>query len=191
MDLNRSEVTGQGDAGISLVGKLSFGLGAVGESVFFGLFGGFITIYYNQVIGLSNALIGTAIMLALIGDAITDPIVGIMSDRWHSRFGRRHPFLVAAPVPLVLSILCIFNPPEALTAGADGPSQMLLFAWLAFWTILSRAFVTLYHVPHLALGGELTKDQHQRSQLFSANTVVRLRDTCRFRVCCLEFLLRR
>ena len=72
---------------------------------------------------------------------------------------------------MIVSIYCIFNPPEALTAGPDGPLQMPLFVWLTFWTILARGFVTLYHVPHLALGGELTKDQHQRSQLFSANTV--------------------
>ena len=169
VNAGQGDATGQGEGAISLRGKLAFGVGAAGESVFFGLFGGFITIYYNQVIGLSNALIGTAIMLALIGDAITDPIVGILSDRWHSRFGRRHPFLIAAPIPLVLATLCIFNPPEALTAGADGPAQMPLFAWLAFWTILSRGFVTLYHIPHLALGGELSKNQHERSQLFSAN----------------------
>ena len=43
---------------------------------------------------------------------------------------------------------------------------------MSAWTILSRVFLTLYYVPHVALGGELSKDQHQRSQLFSANTVV-------------------
>ena len=47
-----------------------------------------------------------------------------------------------------------------------------MFIWLAAWTILSRGFLTLYVVPHLALGGELSKDQHERSQLFSANTVI-------------------
>ena len=124
MKVKSGDKTGQGEGAISLGGKAAYGVGAVGESVFFALFGLFITIYYNQIVGLSNSLIGTAVMLALIGDAITDPIVGIMSDRWHSRFGRRHPFLVAAPVPLVLAIFCIFNPPEALTAGADGPSAM-------------------------------------------------------------------
>ena len=119
---------------MSLLGKLAFGIGATGEAVYLGLFNGFITIYYNQIIGLSNALIGTSIMLALIGDAITDPVIGVMSDRWRSRFGRRHPFLIAAPLPLILSMYCIFNPPEAITAGPDGPSQMYLFAWLSFWT---------------------------------------------------------
>jgi Na+/melibiose symporter-like transporter len=127
---------------------------------------------YNQAIGLSNTLIGAAIMLAMIGDAITDPVVGVVSDRWKSRHGRRHPFLLVAPIPLALSLYCIFNPPDFLIEGVAGASQWGLFAWLSLWTILSRAFLTLYAVPHLALGGELTKDQHQRSQLFSANTVI-------------------
>ena len=163
--------TFKSDGRVSLGGKTAFGVGAVGEAVFLVLFGGFVTIYYNQILGLRNDLIGTAIMLALIGDAITDPIVGILSDRWHSRFGRRHPFLLAAPIPLVVSIYCIFSPPEALTGGENGPAEMQLFLWLTVWTVLSRAFLTLYHVPHLALGGEMAKDQHQRSQLFSANTI--------------------
>ncbi len=151
---------------------IAFGTGAMGEAVYLGLFNGFITIYYNQVIGLSNALIGTAIMLALVGDAITDPLVGVMSDRWKSRHGRRHPFLFVAPVPMALTLYFIFNPPDFILAGPDGPSQIALFIWLAILTILSRALNTLYSVPHLALGGELSKDQHQRSQLFSANTVL-------------------
>lgn len=134
------------------------------------MFNTFITIYYNQVIGLTNTLIGVAIMLAMIGDAITDPVVGIISDRWHSRHGRRHPFLFVAPVPLAVALYFIFNPPAAMS-GAE-PSQLALFAWLAIWTILSRAFLTLYSVPHLALGGELSSNQLQRSQLFSANTVI-------------------
>jgi glycoside/pentoside/hexuronide:cation symporter, GPH family len=152
--------------------RFCFASGAVGEAVYFSLFNTFITIYYNQAIGLSNALIGTAIMLAMIGDAITDPIVGIVSDRWRSRHGRRHPFLWVAPLPLAIAIYCIFNPPAVLVDDPGGTDQLLLFMWLSVWTILSRAFLTLYSVPHLALGAELTKDQHQRSLLFSANTIV-------------------
>ena len=74
----------------------AFGIGAAGEAVYLGLFNTFITIFYNQVIGLSNTLIGTAIMLALVVDAITDPLIGIISDKWKSKHGRRHPFLFAA-----------------------------------------------------------------------------------------------
>ena len=85
---------------LSFGAKMAFGVGATGEAVYLGLFNTFITIYYNQVMELNNALIGIAIMLAMIGDAISDPVVGIISDRWRSKLGRRHPFLWLAPVPL-------------------------------------------------------------------------------------------
>lgn len=152
--------------------KVLFGSGAVGEAVFLGLFNTFIQIFYNQAIGLSNTLIGAAIMLAMIGDAITDPAVGMISDRWRSKHGRRHPFLFIAPVPLALSLWMIFHPPAFLFGPEQTPNQLGMFAWLAVMTIISRAFLTLYSVPHVALGGELSKDQHQRSQLFSANSVI-------------------
>lgn len=153
--------------------KLAYGVGAVGELVFLGMFNTFIGIYYNQAIGLSNALIGTAIMLALLGDAISDPAVGMISDRWKSRLGRRHPFLFAAPIPVAISLYMIFSPPDFLTqaVGGDGPDQMPLFLWLCFWTIVSRLFLTLYVIPHFALGGELTKEAHDRSRLFSINAL--------------------
>ena len=155
---------------VPFLSKIAFGTGAMGEAVYLGLFNTFITIYYNQAVGLSNTWIGVAVALAMIGDAISDPVVGIWSDRFKSRWGRRHPFLVVAPIPLAIAIYLMFNPPEFLTAQPE-QNQMGLFVWLAIWIILSRALLTLYSVPHMALGGELSKDQHQRSQLFSANTV--------------------
>ena len=153
--------------------KLAYGIGEMGEVVFNGMFNGFIVIFYNQAIGLSNSLIGTAIMLAMIGDAVSDPLVGMISDRWRSRWGRRHPFLFMAPIPLATSLFFIFNPPAALTGGISGePSSLWLFIWLTCWTISGRLFVTLYTIPHHALGGELTKDPNERSRLFSLNAII-------------------
>ncbi len=152
--------------------KVAFGVGSMGEIVFLGMFNTFISIYYNQAIGLSNSLIGTAIMLAILGDAISDPVIGMISDKWRSRWGRRHPFLFAAPIPLAISLFLIFNPPAQLTGGTTGePDQIWLFVWLASWTILARFFLTLYSIPHYALGGEITKDSNDRSKLFSINAV--------------------
>lgn len=152
---------------------LAYGIGEVGEVVFLGMFNTFIVIFYNQAIGLSNSLIGTAIMLATIGDAISDPMVGMISDRWRSRLGRRHPFLFAAPLPLAISLYAIFSPPDFLTGGVAGePNQLWLFSWLAVWTISGRLFVTLYTIPHHALGAELAKDPNERSRLFSSNAVI-------------------
>ena len=154
--------------------KLSFGVGAVGEWVYLGMFNTFIGIFYNQALGLPNTLIGSAILIALVGDAISDPTVGIVSDRWRSRWGRRHPFLFAAPLPLALSLWCVFNPPEALTLRQGAEFELgnwPLFIWLVAWTTLSRLCVTLYTIPHLALGGEIVRSQHERSQLFSINAM--------------------
>ncbi len=153
--------------------KLAYGVGAVGEQVFFGMFNTFITIYYNQALGLSNSLIGVAIMIALLGDAISDPAVGMISDRWRSKLGRRHPFLFAAPIPVAIAVYSVFLPPDFLLgdSGGEGPSQIGLFAWLCVWTILARLFLTLYTIPHFALGGELTKNADDRSRLFSINSV--------------------
>ena len=154
--------------------RWAFGVGAIGEMVYLGMFNTFIGIFYNQAIGLSNSLVGTAILLALVGDAISDPAVGILSDRNKSRFGRRHPFLFLAPLPLALALWCIFNPPMGLTDAAaldTSSGQLLLFLWLTVWTILSRLCLTLYVIPHLALGGEIVRDPHERSKLFSLNSV--------------------
>lgn len=154
--------------------KLAFGIGATGEWVYLGMFNTFIGIFYNQALGLPNALIGAAVLVALIGDAISDPTVGVISDRWRSRWGRRHPFLFAAPLPLALSLWFVFNPPDMLTArdGAEFElSVWFLFIWLTLWTTLSRFCVTLYTIPHLALGGEIVRSQYERSQLFSINAM--------------------
>jgi GPH family glycoside/pentoside/hexuronide:cation symporter len=156
---------------VSKFTRLCFASGAIGEAVYGAVFNAFIIIFYNQAIGLSNTLIGVAIMLATIGDAVTDPIIGVVSDRWRSKHGRRHPFLFVAPLPLALSLYFIFNPPAMLMDDAGGADQFMLFLWLSVWTILSRAFLTLYSIPHISLGAELSKDQHQRSLLFSANTI--------------------
>ena len=159
---------------LSLPTKLAFGVGAVGEWVYLGMFNTFIGIFYNQALGLPNALIGAAVLIALVGDAISDPTVGVVSDRWRSKLGRRHPFLFAAPLPLAFALWCVFNPPDALTArtGADFELGVWpLFCWLALWTTLSRFCVTLYVIPHLALGGEIVRSQYERSQLFSINAM--------------------
>ena len=119
------------------------------EAVYMGLFNTFITIFYNQVIGLSNTLIGVAIMLALVGDALTDPVVGIISDRWRGKYGRRHPFMFVAPVPLALMVYCIFIPPAGLVESSH---QLGLFVWLAHHQFKSSLFNAIPYPPSCAGG---------------------------------------
>ena len=143
--------------------KTFFGMGAMAESVFLYTFGFLTMLYYNQVLGLPATLAGLGPTLALIFDAVTDPLIGSWSDRFHSKkWGRRHPFMLAAPVPLTLSFFAIFNPP-------DGASHTVLFLWLIGFSILLRSLMTLYFIPHLAFGGEMSKDYHERSSIMSFN----------------------
>ncbi|MAI16269.1 MAG: sugar transporter, partial [Gammaproteobacteria bacterium] len=85
---NITTSTDNGQRKLPLSTKVAFGIGASGEAIYLALSNAFIVIFYNQIIGLNNALIGLAIMLAMIGDAISDPLVGIVSDRWGPRPGR-------------------------------------------------------------------------------------------------------
>ena len=144
--------------------KLGFGVGSIAES---SILIGFVTwniLFYQNVLGLSGKLAATAGFIALVADAIFDPIVGSFSDHVHSRLGRRHPFLYAAPIPLALCFALIYMPPAGL-------SQTGLFAWLTVFAILQRQAMTLYQVPHLALGAELSDDYRERSIVMSYNTV--------------------
>lgn len=137
--------------------KLAFGVGQAAEGLKNGAFATFLIFYYNQVLGMSGTLAGIAIGVALIIDAITDPITGSLSDNWHSRHGRRHPFMYASIVPLALSFFGLFAPPVE--------SEWALFIWLVLFTNLARTAMTLYHVPHLALGAEMTTDFAERSSV--------------------------
>ena len=154
--------------------KFSFGFGQVGEWAFMVVVGSFALLYYNQGLRLENNLVAWAMGLAIFFDAVSDPAVGALSDRWKSKWGRRHPFLFVAPVPLALCLYLLFSPPESLTAireGAELPPQIPLFLWMAVWHILARFFLTLYVVPHLALGAELSSDYNERASVFSFNAM--------------------
>ena len=143
--------------------KFAYGIGGTAESGIAMAFNSFNFLFYTTVLGLSGTLAGLAVTVALVFDAISDPLVGSISDRWRSPHGRRHPFLYAAPVPMGLFFIAIYSPP----AGLEG---MGLFAWFTTFTVLLRTAQTLYHVPHLALGAEMTSGYRERSVLMSWNT---------------------
>lgn len=146
--------------------KFWFGVGASGESATNWIFNALTFLYYQQILGLSGTLTGAAVFIAIAMDAMSDPVVGSISDRFRSRFGRRHPFMFAAPVPLVASIFLVFYPPDAILG-----SQMALFTWFTVMTVLMRTFLTLFAIPHLAMGAELSADYIERSRVMGFNNL--------------------
>ncbi|MFI5308693.1 MAG: MFS transporter, partial [Polyangiales bacterium] len=144
--------------------KLAFGVGAAAEAAITIAFNTWNFLFYNHVLGLSGTLCGLAVTISLFLDAVADPVVGFISDRWRSKLGRRHPFLYAAPLPLAASFYCIYVPPAGL-------HDIPLFLWMTLFTVLFRQGLTLYQVPHLALGAELSTDYRERSVVMSYNAI--------------------
>ncbi len=144
---------------VSVKDKLGYATGQIAESANFVAFDTFLFFYYNQVLGLPGTLAGLAVAIALVFDAVTDPLVGSLSDGWRGkRFGRRHPFMMASIIPLTLSIYAIFQPPAGL-------ADMQLFLWMLVFTILARGAMTLLGVPYISLGAEMSSDYHERTSI--------------------------
>ncbi len=126
----------------------------------------FLFFYYTQFQGLSPSLAGLAALLALVADGISDPIIGQVSDNWgRGRLGRRHPFMLASILPYLACLLAIFSPPDDLDQGA-------MFAWYLVFAILVRSFLTLFTVPHMALGAELSDDYTERTRIGTERTIM-------------------
>ncbi len=115
--------------------------------------------FYTDVVGVNIAWVGATLLLVRIFDALTDPLLGIVSDRTRSPMGRRRPYILVGGVFLAAAMLFLFAPP-ALTAGqAPVWFAVCLFALFSFWTIVT--------VPYEALGPELTTDYNERTALFA------------------------
>ena len=144
---------------LSLKTKTFYGLGFAARGIKDGLFQLFLFFYFSQVLGLSPELAGLSSLIALVFDAVSDPLVGLISDKWQSKkWGRRHPFLFISAVPLGLFSWLLFSPVEGL-------SQMGLFWWLTGFGILVRFALTLFVVPFISLGAELSTDYKERTSI--------------------------
>jgi GPH family glycoside/pentoside/hexuronide:cation symporter len=138
--------------------KLAYGLGGAVQNGGFDTAIGFTFFYYSAVLGLSGTLVGLALAVALVFDALVDPFIGAWSDNLKSRLGRRLPPMIVA-VPLVaVSMGLLFSPPQ----GLDEPA---LFVWLTVMTVAARVAMSLFNVPFLTLGAELETDYSARTNL--------------------------
>ena len=102
------------DHQVSLGVRIAYGIGSIADGVKNVAFNAFLVLYYTTVLGLPGTLSGLAIFIALCVDAITDPLVGSISDNFRSRWGRRHPFMLFAALPMALCLFSLFSPPEGL-----------------------------------------------------------------------------
>jgi GPH family glycoside/pentoside/hexuronide:cation symporter len=116
--------------------------------------------YATDVLLIAPAAIGTIFLVGRVWDAVSDPLVGHLSDRTRTRIGRRRPWLIASVVPLAFFSLMPWLPPAALSGVA-------LVLWVAGGLLLFETATTMLFVPHTALAAELTLDHHERTRVFA------------------------
>jgi Na+/melibiose symporter-like transporter len=147
---------------ISTALKRNYATGAAANGVKTDMFTFFLLFFYTNIAGLEPALAGLAILVALCVDAITDPLMGTITDRTNSRFGRRHPFMFVSFIPLSIGYVLLFIPNPSWDVSQTG-----LFLWMVSFAILTRVGMTLFDIPHRGLGAELSKDYEERALIMS------------------------
>jgi GPH family glycoside/pentoside/hexuronide:cation symporter len=127
----------------------------------------YIPAFYSQNLGLSLATVGLLIALSRLTDVFTDPAIGVASDRWNTRFGRRKPWIVAGMPLMMLSLWMLFVPDSPFAVnfwhalGGDSVNNFYLFIWIS---ALYLSF-TLVDLPYKAWGAELSEDYDERSKI--------------------------
>jgi GPH family glycoside/pentoside/hexuronide:cation symporter len=143
---------GSGDWGISSIGMM--------RSIFY-------AIYLTDVVGLEPRLASFGALAGIIWDAINDPLIGILSDRLRTRWGRRRPFLLWFAIPFGLSFIILWSAPNW-----ENQAALMIYVTLSF--MLADTLQTLVAVPFLSLTPELTPDYDERTTLTSFRSFFQL-----------------
>lgn len=122
------------------------------------LFTNYIFKYSVDVLGIASATIGWILLVTRLWDAVSDPMVGYLSDRTRSPAGRRRPWLFGSVVPVALTGYMMWNPPRSLDADE-------LFWWMFVSVALWETAMTTLYVPYVALGSEITMGHHDRTRI--------------------------
>lgn len=140
--------------------KLAQGVGAIPDTVKTWVFNTFTLLFYNQVLGMDAFLVSVALAIAIVFDALIDPLIATFSDNLHTRWGRRHPLMLVASLPLGAALFAVFVPPAGL-------SHTGLFCWLLAGSVLTRGLMSLYFLPWAATAAELSDDYDERTSLMA------------------------
>jgi len=155
---------------LAISAKLLYGVGEIPITVLMVLSGLFILFFYNSVLGLPAVLVGVGLAVTLALDAVTDPLIGHLSDRSRNRLGRRHAFMLPGALGMGPCFYLLFSPPRAL--GHTG-----LFVWLLGSMIALRATSAIYRIPYLGLGAEISRDYDDRTSTMAVRAVFGLLGT--------------
>jgi GPH family glycoside/pentoside/hexuronide:cation symporter len=146
---------GEGATSITMNGVSNFGM-----------------LFYTQIMGMSPEIAGIALSIATVWDAVTDPLMGTISDRTVTRYGRRHPYMLVGGILLALTFLALWYVPESFRG------EKALFGYLLAINIAMKTAFTIFVVPYTALGFEMCKTGDDRARLqgvrFGFNMIINI-----------------
>ncbi|MEX2365985.1 MAG: MFS transporter, partial [Pseudohongiellaceae bacterium] len=138
---------------------IAYGAPGIGAGYMYLLVTLYVMKFSTDVLLIAPAVMGTIFGISRLWDAVSDPLAGYFSDRTINKMGRRRIWLLISITPIAISFVMIFSPPASL----EGTGLAL---WMGFAIICFYSAMTVFMVPHMSLGAELTPNYHERSRLY-------------------------
>jgi glycoside/pentoside/hexuronide:cation symporter, GPH family len=161
---------------VPLAQLAAYGAGGIIPIALFNIAGILVGLMGNISLGLSAFWLGVVLIIPRLWDAVVDPVIGHLSDNTRTRWGRRRPYLLLGGLLVAVFFVVMWWIPKGDTVRAFFPTEAG-YKWFQLGYILVTltlffTSVTVFEIPHGALGAELTTDSHQRTRLFSAKSFV-------------------
>ncbi len=144
---------------ITLKEKIGYGLGDAASSMFWKLFGMYLLFFYTDVFGIDAAVAGTMFLITRVWDALFDPVVGAISDRTESRWGKFRPYLLWVAIPFGIIGVLTFTTPDL------SPGGKIVYAYVTY-SIMMMVY-SLINVPYASLLGVMSSSPKERTALSS------------------------
>lgn len=159
---------------IPLLQLAAYGFGGIIPIALFNIAGQLMGLIGNISLGLSALWLGVILIIPRLWDAVSDPIVGHITDNTRTRWGRRRPFLLIGGIAVAISFVLMWWIPDGELVHSWFPSevgfQWFQLGYILFWLLIFFTACTIFEIPHGALGMEMSTDYHERTRLFSAKS---------------------
>ncbi len=159
---------------ISLVQLAAYGSGGIIPIALFNVAGILIGLMGNISLGLSAFWLGFILIIPRLWDAVSDPIIGHLSDNARTKWGRRRPFLLLGGVLVAIFFVLLWWIPKGDAVqqwfDTDTGFQTFQLVYILIALLLFYTATTIFEIPHGALGMEMTTEYHERTKLFSAKS---------------------
>ncbi len=146
-------------SGVSLKEKVGYGLGDAASSMFWKLFGMYLLFFYTDVFGIEAGIVGTMFLITRLWDSLFDPVVGVISDRTKTKWGKFRPYLLWGAIPFGILGVLTFTTPNF------SPTGKIVYAYITYSLMMMT--YSLINVPYASLLGVMSSDPKERTLLSS------------------------